>query len=77
MDNSFWEVNFKQELRDDEGYPYDKKHGPAFFSTEEECMAYVLAQKHMKITNIEITRRYLGTWKSKITLNESKEKEED
>ena len=66
---TYWEVNFKHRLEDEEGYPYEKKEGPAFFATDEECMAYVLSQKHLKVCGIEMTQRSLGTWKSEITLN--------
>ena len=66
----FWEVRFKHTIEDDEGYPFQKNEEPNFFGTMEECMAYVLAQSHLNISNVEFTRRYLGTWKSQILLND-------
>ena len=66
----FWEVRFKHTIEDDEGYPFQKNEEPSFFGTMEECMAYVLAQSHLNISNVEFTRRYLGTWKSQILLND-------
>lgn len=66
---NFWEVYFKHRLEDDEGCRYEKKVGPAFFATSEECMAYVLSQNHLKVCGIEMIERHLGTWTSQITLN--------
>ena len=65
----FWEVRFKHTVEDDEGYPFQKNEGPNFFATIEECMAFVLSQPHLNITDIEFHQRSLGTWKSEITLN--------
>ncbi len=67
----FWEVRFKHTIEDNEGYPIQKNEEPNYFGTVEECMAFVLSQPHLNITDIEFHQRSLGTWKSEITLNAS------
>ena len=68
----FWEVRFKHTILDDNcEYPCDKAEDPNFFSTLDECMAFIKAQEGLDISQVEITRRYLGTWKAPVMLNES------
>ena len=67
----FWEVRFKYITENNE----QKDEEPHFFGTLEECMAYVLAQPHLDIFNVEFTSRFLGVWKEKITLNDSSNRE--
>ena len=69
MDGYFWEIRFKHEIDDGE-YSYDKSEGPGFFATIEECMAYVLDQDPLDITEVEFIRRSFGVWKSQILLND-------
>ena len=66
----FWEVRFKHTIEDNEGCPLQKREEPTFFGTMEECMAYILSQSHLDISNVEFIRRSLGTWKQQITLND-------
>ena len=66
----FWEVKFRHTVSEDGDYPYDKQETPNYFSTMEECMAFVLSQDHLDVSCVEITRRSLGTWKSHIVLND-------
>lgn len=65
----FWEVRFKHTKSDENDYPTQIDEGPNFFSTIEECMAFVLSQPHLNITDVEFHQRSLGIWKSEITLN--------
>ena len=65
----FWEVRFKHTIEDNEGYPLQKNEEPNYFETVEECMAFVLSQPHLNITDIEFHQRNLGSWKTTITLN--------
>ena len=65
----FWEARFKHMKSDEDGYAMQLDEGPNFFATLEECMAFVLSQPHLNITDIEFHQRSLGTWKSEITLN--------
>ena len=73
MDGYFWEIKFKHEVDNGE-YPYNKSEEPNFFTTIEECMAFVLAQDHLDITQVEFIRRSLGVWKSQILLNDPNRK---
>jgi hypothetical protein len=67
----FWEVRFKHTILDDNcEYTCDKEEDPNFFSTLDECMAFIKAQGDLDISQVEITRRYLGTWKARVVLNE-------
>lgn len=74
--NSFWEVRFKHwetDPYDGDGNEIEIDQESRFFATMEECMAYVVSRKRTKdldISHVEIHQCYLGTWKSKITLNE-------
>ena len=65
----FWEVRFKHTKFDENDYPIQINEDPNFFSTIEECMAFVLSQPHLNITDVEFHQRSLGIWKSEITLN--------
>ena len=65
----FWEVRFKHTKSDENDYSTQIDEGPNFFSTIEECMAFVLSQPHLNITDVEFHQRSLGIWKSEITLN--------
>lgn len=65
----FWEVRFKHTKTDENDYSTQINEGPNFFSTIEECMAFVLSQPHLNITDVEFHQRSLGIWKSEITLN--------
>ena len=65
----FWEVRFKHTKSDENDYSTQINEGPNFFSTIEECMAFVLSQPHLNITDVEFHQRSLGIWKSEITLN--------
>ena len=68
----FWEVRFKHTILDNNcEYPCDKAEDPYFFSTLDECMAFIKAQRDLDISQVEITRRHLGTWKERVVLNES------
>ena len=67
----FWEVRFKHTILDDNcECPCDKTEDPNFFSTMDECMAFIKAQSDLDISQVEITRRHLGTWKARVVLNE-------
>ncbi len=69
----FWEVRFKYEIIPDNPFacePGLETTDPVYFKTMEECMAYVIAQKHLNIKEISLTQRSLGTWKAPYLLND-------
>ena len=69
-EDTFNKLNIKNNLTTKIWISCDKSEEPNFFATIEECMAFVLDQDHLDITQVEFIRRSLGTWKSQILLND-------
>lgn len=73
MNGYFWEIKFKHEVTPDNPFNYEphlETTDPVYFETMEECMAYVIDQKHLDIKEILLIQRNLGTWKAPYLLND-------
>ena len=71
--DSFWELRIKHLVYGEYWETTMKNIDSLFFSSLEECMAYILSSE-LDVRKIEIIRRNLSICKTKMTLNDREDK---